>query len=85
MLKFELNKTQNFLDHIENEAQDYCKDAIIYHYKVNDLENLSREQIVEVAEHIEKNDNQYAEIIMQGLRNCVELWEDEHDEDAYGC
>lgn len=84
MSKFELDKTQNFLDEIEEKVTEYCIECILYHYQVSELKELSITQIQEVAEHIEEDENRYADIIMLGLRNCVQLWENEHDEDVYG-
>ena len=41
MSKFELDKTQNFLDEIEEKATEYCIECILYHYQVSEMKEFA--------------------------------------------
>ena len=76
--KFTFYKQGKFLDHLEHIATEWMTEAVADFYDVEDIVELSFEQIQEVVEYADSDlcDPQ----AQLGLRNVIENWEIENEE-----
>jgi len=75
--KFSINRLNKFEDWLENECTDFSYDKIKEHFNVETVEELSKEQIMEVVDYSEEVSSSWVSL---GLRNCISLWENENEE-----
>ncbi len=73
---FKVYKAHKLIDRIENEVTEWAYNQVTEHFDVDAPEELSREQIEEVIEEMETFDDW----CYTGLRNVVNVWENENDE-----
>jgi hypothetical protein len=74
---FEIHRQHKFLDWLEGEVTDYANTQVIEWFGVDEVEELTEEQIQEVADYSEGDDCD--SWIALGLRNVVNNWQNEHD------
>lgn len=77
--KFKIYRAHKMLDWIENHVTEWANDLIAEHFGVEEVEELSREQIDEVIDQWEEMCD-YDGMLALGLRNCINCWENEHEE-----
>lgn len=75
--KFSIGRIDKFEDWLEGECTDYAHNHIKEHFGVDEVEELTKEQIAEVVDFSEEIENSWVSL---GLRNCVNIWENENDE-----
>lgn len=76
--KFELYREGKFLDYLEGVATEWMTEAVTSFYDVENIEELTAEQIKHVQEYAEGDscpDQAYS-----ALRNIIDEWEEEHGE-----
>ena len=74
--KFELLRQGAFLDHLEGVVTEWMTEAVTSFYNVENIEELTAEQIKQVEEFAEGgscSDQAYL-----GLRNIIDEWEEGH-------
>lgn len=67
-------------DWLEAQATDWATDLVLDHFRVEVVEELSREQIGEVVIQYEDLDEQYGDAISIGFLNVIRTWENENDD-----
>lgn len=75
--KFEIHKLHKFEDWLEQECTEYAVERILEHFGVDAVEELTKDQIMQVVDYSEEIDNSWVSL---GLRNAVNTWESENDE-----
>ena len=82
-MAFEWHRMHKWEENIEREVTDAVEQRVIEHYEVDDIVDLTKEQIAEVAKWKDEHVNEYSPIIW-GFNNVMNRWEDENweDEDA---
>lgn len=77
--KFEIHKAHKMQEWIENHVTEWANDLITEHFGVESVDELTREQIDEVIEQWEVMLD-YDGTLALGVRNCINIWENEHEE-----
>lgn len=75
---FEINRPHKIMEWLENQINEWAYEYVADFYGVEDVTELTEEQIVEVEEFCEENEDGY-DLLVVGLRNCVHTWESEND------
>jgi len=78
MNKFKIYKAHKMLDWIENYVTEWAEELIQNHFGVEIIE-LTQEQIYEVIDEWEEMMD-YNQTLALGIRNCINMWENEHEE-----
>ena len=78
MDKFKIYKAHKMLEWIENNVTEWAEELIENHFDVEIIE-LTQEQIYEVIDEWEEMMN-YDQTLALGIRNCISIWENEHEE-----
>lgn len=73
---FEIPKMNKFEDRIEGEAYEYASDAILNHYGVSEISELTEEQVSEIQQFMDDN---VGTVTCLGLRCCIDEWEEAED------
>lgn len=77
--KFKIYKAHKMLDWIEGEVTEWAYGLITDHFDVDCPSELSREQIEEVISEWEEM-IEYDGTLALGIRNAINVWENENDE-----
>ena len=79
--QFKVYKAHKMLDWLENEVTEWAYGLIQEHFGVECPSELSREQLDEViSEWEELSDYAGGEWLALGMRNAINVWENENEE-----
>lgn len=70
---FTFTRESKFLDNLEQIATEWMEEAVLDHYAVMSIEELSEEEIDEVVEYL--GNEEVDEYVSLGLRNLISTWE----------
>ena len=75
-----VSRPHKMLDWIENQCTDWAENLIVEHYSVEDSHQLTKEQIEEVIEELNKLiEYPGGDWLATAFRNVINSWEAEHD------
>ena len=77
--KFKIYKAHKMLDWLENQTTEWAIELIQDHFDIENVEDLTREQLDEVIEQYEDMVD-YDSMLGMGLRNAIGIWENENEE-----
>lgn len=77
---FRVHRAHKMMDWIENEVTEWAQAAVFEHYGVEEVTELSRDQIEEVAAEADRLDEDYGDFISLGFFNIVRWWESETED-----
>jgi predicted DNA-binding transcriptional regulator AlpA len=77
---FRVHRAHKMMDWIENEVTEWAQAAVFEHYGVEEVTELSRDQIEEVAAEADRLDEDYGDFISLGFFNIVRWWESESED-----
>lgn len=78
-MAFEWPKIYKFEGWVEDQATEWVFDYICEFYDVEDIEDLTEEQIDEIVQYRENDLSDYSPMQM-GFSNIINQWEDAQDE-----
>ena len=77
---FRVHRAHKMMDWVENEVTEWAEGIAFEHYGVEEVTELSRDQIEEVASEADRLDEDYGDIISLGFFNIVRWWESETED-----
>jgi hypothetical protein len=70
------------LDWVESEVTQWAEGLITEHFGVEDPNDLTREQMIEVCEVYEQIDTDYGDTLSIGFLNVIRWWESENEDEV---
>lgn len=80
--KFEVHRAHKMLDWVESEVTQWAEGLITEHFGVEDPNDLTREQMIEVCEVYEQIDTDYGDTLSIGFLNVIRWWESENEDEV---
>ena len=80
-MAFEWHRMHKWEENIEREVTEGVEERIMEHYGVDDVLELTKEQIAEVIEFREEHVSEYSPMNW-GFGNVINRWEDENYEES---
>ena len=77
---FRVHRAYQMMDWIENEVSEWAQGIVFEHYGVEEVTELSRDQIEEVAAEADRLDEDYGYFISLGFFNLIRWWESENED-----
>jgi len=74
-MAFSVKKQHKLQDQIESLCYDWAIEDVLGHYEVEEIEDLTKEQIDEIYQYSE-SDECYEGMVGVSLRSMCEQWED---------
>lgn len=74
---FEIGRPYKYMEVLENEYTDHFYTEVLNHYGVDQITELTEQQIDEVQAEADKLEDGYTSFISMCLRNVVNSWENE--------
>jgi len=77
---FRVHRAHKMMDWVENEVTEWAEGIAFEHYGVEEVTELTRDQIAEIAAEADRLDEDYGDIISLGFFNIVRWWESETED-----
>ena len=79
-MSFEWNRIHKWEDNIEREVTDAVYEYVCEYYDIDDVEELTAEQVKELDVYRNETLNEYS-VMQIGFSNLINYWEDANYED----
>ena len=77
---FRVHRAHKMMDWVESEVTEWAEGIVFEHYGVEEVTELTRDQIEEIAAEADRLDEDYGDIISLGFFNIVRWWESETED-----
>ena len=79
-MSYDAGKTSKLLDMLEETATEWMINHVTDYYEVDEIEELTEEQITEVQQYRENDCDE--DFVVLALGNVINLWEMENDSEG---
>ena len=80
-MNYSATNAGKLMDHLESTATEWMTTQVCEFFGVDSVEELSKDQVREVFEYNENED--FDQYVSLGLRNVIERWSEEHDDEDF--
>jgi hypothetical protein len=80
--KFKVWKAHKMADWLEAECTEWATNLVTEHFGVDEVSELSLEQMHEVFDQFEELDNNYGDAISIGFLNVIRNWEYDNEREG---
>lgn len=74
-------KLHKWADNIEHTLADWAHESVEEYYKVEDIIDLTEDDIIELKEFVARNRNTGYDHILMAFTNIIDYWESENEHD----
>lgn len=79
-MSFDVPKIHKWAENIENTLTEWAHEQIQEHYGIDEMEELTEEQIGEIQEFVDNAEDTWYDWVCIGFRNVISWWENENYE-----